>query len=87
MEAIADSEDTEVNYLASKVDWNLKEIESLTAKLLYRVNKRHGPHGPPPPRGRPKKLIVPGQPGIVVPAGQVAMDAVDAVRPADGQVK
>ena len=62
------------------------EIESLTAKLRYRVNKRHGPRGPPPPRGKKKLIGVPGQPGSVVPAGQVAMDAVDAVRPADGQV-
>ena len=85
-EAIADSEDTEVNYLTSKVDWNLKEIESLTAKLRYRVNKRHGPGGPPPPRGRPKKLIgVPGQPGIAVPARPTARP-VDAVPPTDGQV-
>ena len=85
-DAIADSKDDKVNYLAVKVDWTLKEIESLTAKLRYRVNKRHGPGGPPPPRGRPKKLTgVPGQPGIAVPAGQVAMP-VDAVPPADGQV-
>ena len=89
-EAIADSEDTEVDYLASKVDWNLKEIESLTAKLRYRVNKRHGPRGPPPTRGRPKNRVrasVRGQPGIVVPAGQdIALAALDALRPADGQV-
>ena len=70
------------------MDYNLKEIESLTAKMRYRVNKRHGPCGPPPTRGRPKNRVrasVPGQPGIVVPAGQVAMP-VDAVPPTDGQV-
>jgi len=84
-DAIADSKDDKVNYLAVKVDWNLKEIESLTAKLRYRVNKRHGPRGPPPLRGKKKLIGVPGQPGIAVPARPTARP-VDAVPPTDGQV-